>query len=482
MPKDTAKAIDDQYSGKTDGLTFEKFDDKVISWCREKYGDKYAHALWKDELMKLGTLDLTDDLDAYGFETYCEWMFDILSLESPRYAAELWKSDRFWTKKWQLEQRQRQREKLFCYLEKLTSGEAKRQLVKRGVGHMPTMRKYFFDRFGAGQPEVLAERTKFYLLGMPGKDGEVFPPRCNMENKLDKLETEREFLVEMCPKDKRDTYEEGKEHTLVRIILQNVPAEYDSAVKTVRDMMKLRKFGENGNFKGFTNKEDHTRVNYDTEWLPPYDELRVELVSSWQLQERRRKDVNRAIKKHPGFPTLPILPGHEQPGPHRRNCYGCGLTDHISGDPICKAGPNDVWKGAPAGWKNKMGRPKGGKGGKGKGGRGKGKGKGKPYQRNLGNRAPVEGSKPNDGICHNYSRGNGYCKYGPNCNFKHEGPIGGKRKEPAKSFVARGAAKKPKKRKTSLVVKNKESDDCSDNDDEDDVYRLIRGAYRHEDG
>jgi hypothetical protein len=30
-----------------------------------------------------------------------------------------------------------------------------------------------------------------------------------MENKLDKLETEREFLLEMCPKDKRDTYEEG---------------------------------------------------------------------------------------------------------------------------------------------------------------------------------------------------------------------------------------------------------------------------------
>jgi hypothetical protein len=68
------------------------------------------------------------------------------------------------------------------------------------------MRKYFFDRFGAGQPEVLAERTKIYLLGMPGKDGEVFPPRCNMENKLDKLETEREFLLEMCPKDKNASF------------------------------------------------------------------------------------------------------------------------------------------------------------------------------------------------------------------------------------------------------------------------------------
>jgi hypothetical protein len=61
------------------------------------------------------------------------------------------------------------------------------------------MRKYYFDRFGAGQPEILAERTRIYLLGMPGKDGEVFPPRCNMETKLDLLETEREYLLEMCP-------------------------------------------------------------------------------------------------------------------------------------------------------------------------------------------------------------------------------------------------------------------------------------------
>ncbi|MEI7668817.1 MAG: class I tRNA ligase family protein, partial [Pseudomonadota bacterium] len=39
---------------------FEKFDDQIISWCREKYGDKYAVSLWKDEILKLGTLDLAD--------------------------------------------------------------------------------------------------------------------------------------------------------------------------------------------------------------------------------------------------------------------------------------------------------------------------------------------------------------------------------------------------------------------------------------
>ena len=212
-------------------------------------------------MLKVGELDLNDALDAYTFEAFCEQMYDILSLESPKYASELFQSERFWTKKWQMENRQRQREKMFCYLEEITSGEAARQLLKRGVGHMPTMRKFFFDRFGAGQPEVLAEKAKIYLLGMPDKDGEVFPPRINMENKLDKLETEREFLVEMCPKDKRDTYDTGKESTLVRILLRTLPAEYDQAVKSVRDLTKLRKYGAMGDMTLITNKEDNTPTN-----------------------------------------------------------------------------------------------------------------------------------------------------------------------------------------------------------------------------
>ena len=132
-------AIDDKatvhivkYSGKLDGLTFEKFDDLVIRWGRKRWGDKYATALWQNEMIKVGDLDLSDDLDWYTFEAHCESMYDILSLDSPKHAAELMKSDRFWTKKWQVENRQRQREKLFCYLEEITTGEAARQLLKRG--------------------------------------------------------------------------------------------------------------------------------------------------------------------------------------------------------------------------------------------------------------------------------------------------------------------------------------------------------------
>ncbi len=71
-------------------------------------------------------------------------------------------------------------------------GEAARQVKKVGVRSMVTMRDFLFRRFGASQPEVLEERVRHYHLGMPDKSGEAFPPRCDMEAKLDALEAERE--------------------------------------------------------------------------------------------------------------------------------------------------------------------------------------------------------------------------------------------------------------------------------------------------
>ncbi len=94
-----------------------------------------------------------------------------------------------------------------------------------------TMREFFFRRFGAGQPKLAKERERIYLLGMPGPTDEVFPPRCNMEEKLDSLETERDFLLDMCPKEKHDTYDPGKETTLVRF----------SRPRSLRNMTKRKR-------------------------------------------------------------------------------------------------------------------------------------------------------------------------------------------------------------------------------------------------
>jgi hypothetical protein len=48
---------------------------------------------------------------------------------------------------------------------------------------MTTMRDFFFRRFGASQPEKVQKREDFYLAGMPNANGDVFPPRCHMEER-----------------------------------------------------------------------------------------------------------------------------------------------------------------------------------------------------------------------------------------------------------------------------------------------------------
>jgi hypothetical protein len=42
-----------------------------------------------------------------------------------------------------------------------------------------------------------------------------------------------------------------------------------------------------------------------------------------------------------------------KPGSHQKTCYACGEKGHFKGDDECKAGPNDIWSGAPEGWKSR---------------------------------------------------------------------------------------------------------------------------------
>ena len=470
----------DKFSGKQNGTTWEKFDEKVVSWGRLKFGEKYARALWRDELLSLKDLNLAEDLDKYNFDEHCALVNDVIAHESPKYADSLLKDKRFTTLKWQVDCRIRFREKLFCFLETICKGEAYRQLQKRGVNQMSTMREYFFRRFGAGQPEIVKERERVYLLGMPNASGEVFPPRCNIEDKLDALEAERDYLLDMCPRDKIDTYEPGKETTLVRILQLTLPEEYDQAMKTVMDLVRVRKASESGGLDTITNLEDNVRKNYSIDWLPPYKELRTELINTWQLAERRRKESGRKIKG--GHPVLPILQGHDQPGPEQRPCYGCGQRgDHIRGDPRCPAGPDAIWEGAPAVWRDRI-QNRGGRARNAPKGKGKGKGKGKPSPRHLGKRNARDDAPKES--CPNWGRGNGFCKYGPNCRLSHDGPKGGAKKQKNQLvFLTTKKGKKARKKLTSLVVRDikdslaKNNDQSKDGRDEDtSLYRLIRGV------
>jgi hypothetical protein len=78
-----------------------------------------------------------------------------------------------------------------------------------------------------------------------------------MEDKLDALEKKREFLLDICPKDNRDNYEDGKITTLTHLILRTLPKEYDSTVKTVRDLHlhlhRFRTYGKDNSIFDWVN-------------------------------------------------------------------------------------------------------------------------------------------------------------------------------------------------------------------------------------
>jgi hypothetical protein len=144
----------------------------------------------------------------------------------------------------------------------------------------------------------------------------------------------------------RDTYEDGKEETLVRLIVRLLPAEYDQAVKAVKDLARLRKYSEGGKLDAITNCENNTRANYATDYLPDYSELCFELINTYQLAERRRVEMNKKGGKK-GHPSFSIMDGHTQPGPGNQSCYRCGVRGHRAGDPTCKGKEGEVHKDAP---------------------------------------------------------------------------------------------------------------------------------------
>ena len=78
----------EKYSGKEGvGLSFEKLDEKMQSWGRKKFGDRYARDLWRDELMDLKSLKLGDDeLYDFAFNIHCSEVYDMLSEDNSRQA------------------------------------------------------------------------------------------------------------------------------------------------------------------------------------------------------------------------------------------------------------------------------------------------------------------------------------------------------------------------------------------------------------
>ena len=81
-----AKETKEKFSGETKDQTFEVFDEKVMTWCRKQFGDRYAKGLWHNNLTLIDALDLNDDSENFTFEMHCSTVYEVLALKSPKEA------------------------------------------------------------------------------------------------------------------------------------------------------------------------------------------------------------------------------------------------------------------------------------------------------------------------------------------------------------------------------------------------------------
>ena len=149
----------------------------------------------EDTLLDINALDLIDDLDNFAFECHVTMVYDCVSDVNDRHATSLFESARFWTKKFQLEWREKQYVKLYLQIQKICCGEARRQIEDLTHSRAREIREHFMLRFGGSQKSLIKAREKAFLAGMPAENSKnAFPQYCNMINKLIQLETERTFF------------------------------------------------------------------------------------------------------------------------------------------------------------------------------------------------------------------------------------------------------------------------------------------------
>jgi hypothetical protein len=107
---------------------------------------------------------MSNELDEYVFEEYCNAVYEVLLLDSPKWTDSLVGAAKCKTVKLQFELRRRFRERMFCFVEKDCVWRGQTAVAKNGDWRNASIKEwvflFYFIRFGAGQPEVLKAREK----------------------------------------------------------------------------------------------------------------------------------------------------------------------------------------------------------------------------------------------------------------------------------------------------------------------------------
>ncbi len=303
------------HSRESPGVAFQVFEKCTVSWARNEYGERFGKERQGNDVFDLDKLDFENDRDLSKFDVYCREVYKVMLTASQNWAGSQKGTQRLRTLMFEAELKSKYREWTFCLLQKVVLGKERRQLENKDVKGEHDISPAFLMRFSAGHPEALTKSESECSQVKHITTGEVFPPLENIMGQPDEFEAEREWLLSACPKGKARTFDKGKETFLVRMIVNFLLKENDTAVQQLRSWKCACTAGEAVTRRVISPIEDYSR----------------EVVLQKPSLER---------------PSLK--------GPNERRCYGCGCVGHLRGDPECSAVDKAVWMGAPERFKRKV--------------------------------------------------------------------------------------------------------------------------------
>ena len=501
----TADAKKQKYTGDEKGSKWEVFDRQCHSWMSVKWGVTMANAMWRNECVNLIKLDLKDSKDLYDFQAHSAMVVKAIKKGQGGIkeveTLEKNKADTFESVRWHIDHLQEQYDELFTYLEDVLDGPAKEQLDSLGRSNMSTFRDHLYERYGGGELSEIEDMEQQFRLCCPPKGGgPAIHEKEDLVAKFDVLEGMQRKLREACPQDKLGDYKEGKRAFITRMVLDHIPSNYDACIRDLKTLIRTNKIvagDANAGKLTLTNIKDK---HYDDTWLPEYMQLRTCLINQYNEFKKvwdADKHSHGSKRKRYGDKQVPTMmgqhyqPGNVQPGAHNvkpPTCWGCGEVGHRAGASECKAGKTQFHSSAPDWFKSER-QSKGGKGkgGKGKGGKGRGGGRGQAPKGGKGGKGKGRGKgKGNKGICFDFNNGNGYCRYGSNCNFSHDKQSTALMGSTNNGDGSKSNKKKKKKRYTAAMVaqlmethhqSRVPSEPPSSIDGAADLYKALRGQH-----
>ena len=383
---------------------FETWAKGIGRWARKRHGRVIGDQLWDNALPVLSG---DGQCDSVEFNEHAQAVYHSIQQRDAKLAAELWPvTSGFWSRAWHEQFRKWEYDKLYDKVETTLTDEALLELEALGRDEPWKIQAALRKQFG-GSGEDLGAREEHYKAGMPEGNKAPFFEGIDMVKKLRQLAAERTKLLLLCPLNKRDQYECGKETTLVKIVLKHLRGtSFHETAKGVLNQLKvLRQVKsvmpvDDGSGKltlpqqsDEVNDNDWDFRNFSDDWLPKFSTLKAALVA--EFKERGFSGGANKVKGSEKLPSM-VNPQFGQ----RNLCYGCGRPGCRIGSPECPAPPGQIHHTAPERVKQNNARrlAKAAQGG--------------------GTKNDFKGTKPKQ-VCRFFQQ-TGKCRFGANCKFSHE--------------------------------------------------------------